>query len=102
MNIVRNVLAVILGYAVFVISAVLLFQLSGIDPHADPTTGIIILTIAYGLLFSSAGGLLTQLVSNSGGLIVNYILAGIMAAFATFSLLKTTGNHYSQYAAIFL
>jgi hypothetical protein len=102
MNILRNVLAVILGYAVFVISAVLLFQLSGIDPHADPTPGIIILTIVYGLLFSFAGGFLTQLISNSGKLTINYILAGIMAGFATFSLLKTTGNHYSQYAAIFL
>ena len=102
MNILRNILAVVIGYAVFVISAVLLFQLSGIDPHADPSIGLIILTVAYGLFFSFIGGLLTQLISGTGKLTINYVLAGIMAAFATFSLFKATGNHYSQIAAIFL
>jgi hypothetical protein len=102
MNILRNILAVISGYALFVISAVLLFQLSGIDPHADPSLHVIILTIGYGLLFSFIGGLVTQLISKSGKLIINYVLAGIIAGFAAFSLLKTTGNHYSQLAAIFL
>lgn len=98
----RNIIAVIVGYAIFVISAVLLFQLSGIDPHADPSLGFIIITIVYGVLFSFTGGLLTQLISKSGKLTINYILAGIIAGFATFSLFKTTGNHYSQLAAIFL
>ncbi len=102
MNLLKNTVAVILGYAIFVISAVLLFQLSGIDPHADASIGFIILTIIYGSLFSFIGGLLTQLISKSGTLSINYILAGIIAGFATFSLFKTTGNHYSQYAAIFL
>ncbi|MEO7992211.1 MAG: hypothetical protein ABI663_21855 [Chryseolinea sp.] len=102
MNILRNILAVLSGYALFVISAVLLFQLSGIDPHADPSLNIIILTIGYGLLFSFIGGLIAQLISKSGKLLINYILAGIIGGFATFSLLKTTGNHYSQLAAIFL
>lgn len=102
MKIAKNILAVITGYAVFVISAVLLFQLSGIDPHADPSIGIIFLTISYGLLFSLLGGLLTQLISKAGKLTINYILAIIMAGFATFSLFKATGNHYSQLAAIFL
>lgn len=102
MNILRNILAVILGYAIFVISAVLLFQISGIDPHADPSVSIIILTIVYGVIFSFIGGLLTQLISTSGKLTINYVLAGIIAGFATFSLFKSTGNHYSQIAAIFL
>ncbi|HPM32328.1 MAG TPA: hypothetical protein PLJ60_18485 [Chryseolinea sp.] len=102
MNILRNILSVILGYATFVISAVLLFQLSGIGPHADPATAFIMLTVAYGLIFSFIGGLLTQLISRTGKLTINYVLAGIIAGFATFSLFKTTGNHYSQIAAIFL
>jgi hypothetical protein len=102
MNILRNIIAVIVGYAIFVVSAVLLFQLSGIDPHADPSIGFIILTIIYGMLFAFVGGLLAQLISRSGKLTINYILATIIAGFATFSLFKTTENHYSQLAAIFL
>jgi len=102
MNILRNFIAVISGYAIFVISAVLLFQLSGIDAHADASIPFIVLTVIYGLFFSFIGGLLTQLISRSGKLTINYVLAGIIAGFAAFSLFKTTGNHYSQVAAIFL
>ena len=102
MSILRKILSVILGYATFVISAVLLFQLSGIDPHADPAIGIIILTVTCGLIFSFLGGFLTQLISRTGKLTINYVLAGVIGGFATFSLFKTTGNHYSQIAAIFL
>jgi hypothetical protein len=97
-----NTLAVMLGYATFAVSAVLLFQLSGIDPHADPSAKVVIVTIGYGLAFSFIGGLLTQRVSRTRQLTINYVLAGIMAAFALFSLFKSTGNHYSQLAAIFL
>jgi len=102
MKIMKSILAVVTGYAIFVGSAVLLFQLSGIDPHADPSVGVASLTIAYGLLFSFLGGLLTQIISKTGTLKINYVLAGIMAGFAAFSLFKATGNHYSQLAAIFL
>jgi hypothetical protein len=102
MSIFRSIIAVIIGYATFVVTAVALFQLSGIDPHADPSLGFIILTIIYGMLFSLIGGFMTQLISKSGNLIANYALAGIITGFATFSLFKTTGNHYSQFAAIFL
>lgn len=102
MSIFKNILAVIAGYATFVISAILLFQLSGINPHAEPTTGFMILTIVYGLFFSFTGGFLTQLISKTGSLTIQYVLAAIIAGFAAFSFFKTTGNHYSQLAAIFL
>ena len=102
MNFVRNILAVIVGYATFVVSAVLLFKFSGIDPHSDPSTAVLILTIVYGITFSFIGGLLVQLISRSTTLTLNYVLAAIIAGFAAFSFFKTTGNHYSQIAAIFL
>jgi hypothetical protein len=102
MKLLRNIVAIIVGYAIFVISAVLLFQLSGIDPHADPSLTLMIGVIAYGVFFSFLGGLVAQLISGSGKLTINYILGAIIAGFATFSLFKSTGNHYSQIAAIFL
>ncbi|CAN5354311.1 hypothetical protein BH09BAC3_BH09BAC3_09250 [soil metagenome] len=100
MTILRNILAILAGYVIFVISAVLLFQLSGIDPHVDPSMGFIILSIIYGVVFSFIGGWIAELISNSGKLTINYILAGIIAGFAAFSMFKTSGNHYSQIAAI--
>ena len=102
MKILRMILGVIAGYAIFVISAVLLFKLSGIDPHADPTVGIIVLTVAYGLVFSFLGGFITHRIAGANTLTANYVLALIMAGFAAFSFFKTSGNHYSQIAAIFL
>ena len=102
MTMLRNILAVISGYAVFAGSALLLFQWSGIDPHADPSLKVIIVTIGYGLIFSFLGGLLTQVISGSRTLTINYVLGVMMAGFATFSLFKSAGSHFSQLAAIFL
>jgi len=102
MNAIRIVLGAIAGYAIFVVSAVLLFQLSRVDPHADPSTAFMLMTIAYGAGFSFLGGLVAQIIVGSRQLTVNYILAAIMAGFAAFSWFKTTGNHYSQIAAVFL
>ncbi len=102
MKILRTTLGVIAGYAIFVISAVLLFQLSGIDAHADPTLGVALLTISFGLVFSFLGGFTAHWISGTKSLTVNYILAFILAGFAAFSFFKSSGNHYTQVAAIFL
>ena len=102
MNAVRIVLGVIAGYAIFVVSAVLLFQLSRVDPHADPSIGFMLITIAYGVVFGFLGGLVAQLIAGTRRLTVNYVLAAVMAGFAAFSWFKSAGNHYSQIAAVFL
>lgn len=102
MILLRSILGVITGYAIFVISTLLLFKLSGIDPHANATLTFMVLTIGYGLVFSFLGGFMAQLISGTRTLTVNYVLAFIMAGFAAFSFFKTSGNHYSQLAAIFL
>jgi hypothetical protein len=98
----RNILGLIAGYAIFVIAAVLLFQLSGVDPHSDPSISFLLGVIACGIVSSITGGFVAQQISKDKKLTVNYILALIIAGFATFSYFKTTGNHYSQIAAIFL
>jgi hypothetical protein len=76
MRILRNIFAVICGYAVFAVSAVLLFQLSGIDPHADPSVLILLLVLAYGTVFSFLGGVVTQWISRTGGLTISLVLVG--------------------------
>lgn len=98
----RKIAAILAGYAIFVIAAVILFQVSGVDPHSDPSTLFLIGVLACGIASSLIGGFVAQLIVKEGRLTVNFILALIIAGFATFSYFKTTGNHYSQIAAIFL
>jgi hypothetical protein len=102
MTIIRNILAVIFGYATFAVSAVALFRFSGIDPHADPPLKVVALVVAFGLVFSFFGGWLAAWIANPKKPMVNYILAAIIAGFAAFSFFKSPGSHYSQLAAIFL
>lgn len=100
MGIVRNILAVIVGYLIFAVSAVLLFQLSGIDPHADSGFGTILLVVVFGAVFSFIGGLAAKAIAATSSLVVNVVLAVLMAGFAAFSMVKSPGSHYTQIAAI--
>jgi len=99
---IRKILSVIAGYAIFVLSSVALFKVSGQEAHAEATTGFIIFTILYGIVFSFIAGLVTQLIANTKNLTLNYILAFILAGFAAFSLFKSGGSHWTQWIAIFI
>ena len=57
---IRKIIGVITGYAIFVVSALLLFKLSGQKPHDDPSVIFMIITAAHGLLFSFIGGFVCQ------------------------------------------
>ncbi len=62
---IRSVTVVVLGYLVFGVSAVLLFQLSGVDPHGPGSSGFKLFATIYGLVFAVAGGVLVALGSRS-------------------------------------
>lgn len=102
MKIVRNIAAVIVGYLIFAVPAVLLFDLSGIDPHAE--TGLMIKfgVFIFGCVFSFIGGYAAKLIAATNSVTVNIVLAVLMAAFAAFSFFKSPGEHYTQIGAIFL
>ncbi len=100
MNIARNILGVIVGYLIFAVSAVLLFQLSGIDPHADAGIGTMVLVIVFGAFFAFIGGYTARLIAFARSLAVNIVLFCLIAGFALISLLKSDGSHYTQIAAI--
>ena len=101
-NMFRNSLAVIAAYAVFVITSLALFNLSGHNPDARTTLNFQVLTAIYGIIFSFLSGLVLQLIAKKKNLNLNYILAFIMAGFATFSLIKADGSHWTQLLAIFI
>ena len=98
----RKILSVITGYAIFVVTSIAFFKIAGQKPHDDPTTSFVILTAVFGAIFSFVAGLVTKLIAMTVNLKVNYILAFIIAGFATFSYLKSGGNHWTQLLAIFI
>jgi hypothetical protein len=101
-NMIRKVLSIIAGYAIFVVTSLALFKISRQDPHSHPTTFFVIFTIIYGAVFSFVAGLVTQLIVGKTSSTVNYILAFIIAGFATFSFFKADGSHWTQLLAIFI
>ncbi|MEO6231279.1 MAG: hypothetical protein ABJB11_20070 [Ferruginibacter sp.] len=99
---IRKILGVIAGYAIFVVSSLLLFKLSGQKPHAEATVIFQLLTVLYGAIFSFISGLVLQLIAKTKNLSLNYVLAFIIAGFAIFSLIKSSGSHWTQLMAIFI
>lgn len=80
----------------------MLFSLSGIDPHADATLITMALVIAFGAAFALIGGYVCKLIAVTKALIANYVLALLMGGFAAFSFIKSPGSHYTQIAAILI
>ena len=99
---IRKILSVIAGYAIFVVASLALFKISGQKPHSDPTNLFVILTAIYGTVFSIVAGLVTQLIAKIKDLKLSYVLAFIIAGFATYSFFKSNGNHWTQLLAIFI
>jgi hypothetical protein len=100
---IRKVLGVIAGYAIFVASSLALFKLSGQNPHGgDATLGFKIITAVYGTAFSFLSGWVLQFIAKGQNITLNYILACIIAGFATFSLIKADGSHWTQWLAILI
>ena len=100
----KSALAVLAGYLVFAISAVLLFQLSGVDPHLVPGLGFIIGSILYGMAFAALGGYIAAVIARGRELAHAAAVACILAIFAFVSIIAQPGlsSHWSQLAAIFL
>lgn len=99
---IRKILSIIGGYAIFVVSSLALFKLSGQNPHSDPTAAFVISTAIYGAFFAFVSGLVTQYIAKTNTLKINYILAMLIAGFAAFSIFKSEGNHWTQLLAIFI
>lgn len=102
MAVFRNILGVFVGYFIFAIGAVMLFRLSGIDPHADVGLTTKALVIGCGAVFAFAGGFVGKMIAATRSMVVNVVLALIMAGFAAVSFFMSAGEHYTQVAAIFL
>ena len=97
----RSIGAVVAGYFVFAASAVMLFQLSGRDPHADAPWTFKLASVIWGAVFALVGGWLAAHVSVRRPATHAAVVAGVIAAGALISVaLDRSGAGWSQAGAI--
>ena len=86
MSALRSILAVLAGYAVFVLSALLVFGLSGQKPHADASAAFKTLAIVVGTTFAIAGGYLTAIIAKKSPVAHSTALGVLLASIAAWSI----------------
>ena len=100
----RPVLGVIVGYSLFAGSAVLLFQVSGVDPHGASGAAFRVFGLAYGAAFAVLAGYVTGAIAQRRHLGSAAIVAIIVALAGTASLVARPGAGaiWTQVASIVL
>jgi hypothetical protein len=98
----RRVLAVLVGYCVFGISAIVLFQLTRVDPHQQAGIGFMVGSTVYGICFGIGAGYTAARIAGKQEIMNAGIVAGIIALLAFISIVAQPGipSHWSQIAAI--
>ena len=97
---VRSLFAVVAGYLVFGLSAVILFQVAGVDPHAQSSTGFKIFSIVWGIAFALGAGFFAAKLAPRRPLCHAGIVAALVAVAATVSVIGMSGTKWTQLAAI--
>lgn len=87
----RIFLAVVAGYLIFAVSAVLLFHLTNIDPHSPAALSFKAFTMAYGLAFAFLGGFVAGRIARRADLVCGIALAIFIALGATISMIARPG-----------
>ena len=99
----RSIVAVVAGYAVFGASAAILFPLTGRDPHAPAPMTFLIFTTMYGIVFATAGGYAASAIALRKPRVHAAIVGALIAVGAVVSLLAAPGDaRWSQLAALLL
>lgn len=101
---IRSILAVVLGYFVFALSAFAFFRISGQPPHEVAPLPTMLASIAVGMISALFGGYLAGWIAARRPLAHGAAVAVVMALGATISLLATLGKGavWSQVAALLL
>src|ERR1041385_7129137 len=97
----RTISGIILGYLVFAVPGFLLFRVTHQDPHAPTVMGFEITAILYGVFFAFLAGYWGTGVGGRGDMWVAGIIAVIMAAGASASMI-TKGISWSPMSALVL
>ena len=99
----RSIVAVVAGYAVFGASAAILFPLTGRDPHAQAPMTFLVLAIVYGMVFAAAGGYAAAAIAARKPRVHAAIVGALIAVGAVVSIVAAPSDaQWSQLAALFL
>ena len=100
----RTVGAVIGGYLIFVLSAVVLFQLSSREPHAPQPLWFMLASVAYGMVFAGLGGVAAARLAPTRPPLQSGSVAPVLALGAGVSLAFSpgAGATWSQWTALIL
>ena len=99
----RSIVAVVAGYAVFGASAAILFPLTGRDPHAQAPMTFMIWTIVFGIVFAAAGGYAAAAIAPRKPRAHAAVVGALIAVGAAVSLVAAPSDaRWSQLAALFL
>jgi hypothetical protein len=100
----KSILAVIVGYAIFAGSGIALFQLTEQPPHGEASASFMVAAVLYGIVFAVLGGFVAGWIAGRRPLLHAAIVAAILALGATVSLVATLGSGaiWSQVSAIAL
>jgi O-antigen/teichoic acid export membrane protein len=100
----RSVIAVIVGYLIFALSAFAFFQISGQPPHQSAPMPFMLGSIAVGTVFALIGGYVAGWLAQRRPLAQGVAVATVLALGATISLLGVLGKGavWSQVAALVL
>jgi hypothetical protein len=83
---------VVVGYAVFAASGFALFQLTGQPPHGEASLPFMLGFVVYGVAFALLGGYLSGWLAGRRPFTHAAVMAVILAAGATASLMATLGK----------
>ena len=100
----RTFLAAVAGYLIFAGSAVLLFQLTKVDPHSPAALNFEGLSIAYGLAFGFLGGFVAGRIGRRMDLKCGISVAVVIGIGAAVSMIARPGAGalWTQTAALLL
>jgi hypothetical protein len=103
-NVARSILAVVVGYLIFAVSAFAFFQITGQPPHQPAPMPIMLASIAVGMFFALLGGFVAGSLARHRPLAHGVAVAAVLALGAAISLLSTLGKGavWSQVAALVL
>jgi hypothetical protein len=97
----RSVAGVIVGYLVFAVSALLIFRISGHDPHEPATTAFMVEAIAAGMVAALIGGYVAVMIAARQRAATE--LALVIAVLAVLSAASMHGRSlWSNIAAVVL
>jgi hypothetical protein len=98
----RMVAAILVGYLIFALSAVALFQLTGKRPHDQADPSFMVVSVICGVIFAGLGGYVAGRIARQhprrhAAAVALVIAAGAMASLATS---RAGSSSWTQVAAI--